>query len=135
MSARNASAAASPRTRKPLDIDRTPERLDGLGLGFAADALERTLTESVRDGITPQDFLDALLRAELEARETRRVGTALRLSNLQPGLMLAEFDCGFRQSVDCSNMDTLATGAWIKQNQTLLIQGPPDVGYPQGFSA
>ena len=52
------------RTKKPLDIERTRDRLAGLGLGHAADALERTLTDAVRDGTTPQSFLDALLGAE-----------------------------------------------------------------------
>lgn len=147
MSARAATAATPARTKKPLDLERTRERLAGLGLGFAADALERTLTEAVRDGTTPQGFLDALLGAEVEERETRRVGTALRLSSLPPGLTLADFDYGFQPSVERSRIDTLATGAWVKQNQTLLIQGPPGVGkthlavglgvkaVQQGFSA
>ena len=132
---------------KAPNLERTRERLVGLGLSFAAEALDATLGAAVRDGTTAQGFLDALLGAELEERETRRVGTALKLSSLPPGLTLADFDFAFQPSVDRSRVDTLATGAWVAQNQTLLIQGPPGVGkthlavglgvkaVQQGFSA
>jgi len=138
------SAAAR---KKPLDIERTRERLADLGLGHAAEALETILNEAVRDGTTVQAFLDTLLGAEADARETRRVATALRLSSLPPGLTLGTFDFAFQPSVERSRIDTLATSAWVRQNQTLLIQGPPGVGkthlavglgvkaVEQGFSA
>jgi DNA replication protein DnaC len=133
--------------KKPLTIERTRERLAELGLMHAAEALEETLTNAVKDGTTAQAFLDTLLSAEAEARESRRIATALRLSSLPPGLTLGTFDFAFQPSVERSRIDTLATSAWVRQNQTLLIQGPPGVGkthlsvglgvkaVEQGFSA
>lgn len=143
-----AAGTARSRTKSPpLDIERTRERLAGVGMAHAAEALEHALTEAIREGTTAQSFLDTLLAAELEERESRRVGTALRLSSLPPGLTLGTFDFGFQPSIERSRIDTLATGAWVKANQTLLIQGPPGVGkthvavglgvkaVEQGFSA
>ena len=95
--------------KKPLDIERIRERLTELGLNHAAEARETALTDAVRDGTTAQAFLDALLGAEAEARESRRVATALRLSSLPPGLTLGSFDFGFQPSVERSRIDTLAT--------------------------
>lgn len=143
MSASNSTAAK----KKPLDIERTRERLVDLGLAHAAGALESALGDAARDGTTAQAFLDTLLSAETDEREARRIGTSLRLSSLPTGLTLGSFDFAFQPSVERSRIDTLATSAWVRQNQTLLIQGPPGVGkthlavglgvraVEQGFSA
>jgi DNA replication protein DnaC len=111
-----------------LDIDRSREQLEALGLGHAATALEHTLSAAVKQSTTAHAFLDQLLRAELEERDQRRVKTSLRLSNLPTGMTLADFDFAFQPSVERSRIETLATGAWVRASETLLIQGPPGVG-------
>lgn len=130
-----------------LDVDRSRERLDRLGLSYAAEALPEALSRSVKQSVVPQAFLDELLDAELSAREERRIRTALRLSNLPTGQTLADFDFAFQPAIERSRVETLATGAWIRAAETLLIQGPPGVGkthlavglgvkaIEQGFSA
>lgn len=142
------SRSAKSATKPPaLDIERTRAHLESLGLVHAAGALENTLSDAVREGTTVQGFLDTLLSAESEERESRRIGTALRLSSLPTGFTLGGFDFGFQPSIERSRIDTLATSAWVRQNQSLLIQGPPGVGkthlaiglgvkaVEQGFSA
>jgi DNA replication protein DnaC len=133
--------------RVKLDIDRSRERLERLGLAYAAEALPEALSRSVKDAVVPQAFMDQLLDAELSAREERRIRTALKLSNLPTGQTLADFDFGFQPAIERSRVETLATGAWIRAAETLLIQGPPGVGkthiavglgvkaIEQGFSA
>ena len=130
-----------------LDVDRSRERLDRLGLSYAAEALPDALSRSVKQSVVPQAFLDELLDAELSAREERRIRTALKLSNLPTGQTLADFDFAFKPAIERSRVETLATGAWIRAAETLLIQGPPGVGkthlavglglkaIEQGFSA
>lgn len=78
-------------SRRKLDVDRTRERLLGLGLAHAADQLEPLLSEAVKEGHAPHALIDALLDAEHQAREGRRVRTALRLSSLPNGQTLADF--------------------------------------------
>ena len=111
-----------------LDIDRSREQLELLGLVHAAQALEQTLSTAVKQSTTAHGFLDQLLRSELEERDQRRVKTSLRLSNLPTGMTLADFDFAFQPSVERSRIETLATGAWVRASETLLIQGPPGVG-------
>jgi DNA replication protein DnaC len=111
-----------------LDIDRSRDQLESLGLSHAADALERTLSAAVKESITPHTFLDQLLRAELDEREQRRLKTSLRLSGLPTGMTLAQFDFGFQPAIERSRIDTLGTCAWVRAAETLLIQGPPGVG-------
>ncbi|NCQ34956.1 ATP-binding protein [bacterium] len=133
--------------RPKLDVDRSRERLERLGLTYAAEALPGAVSTAVKQSVAPQAFLDGLLDVELDAREERRIRTALKLSNLPTGQTLADFDFAFQPAVERSRIDTLATGAWVKASETLLIQGPPGVGkthlavglgvkaIEQGFSA
>lgn len=116
--------AAKPR----VDLDATVERLQRAGLAHAAERLGERLGEAATDELAPHTVLDRLLDDELTAREERRVRTALRLSALPTGQTLASFDFSFQPSVERSRIETLATGAWIRAKETLLIQGPPGVG-------
>jgi DNA replication protein DnaC len=133
--------------RQKLDIDRTRERLTQLGCLHAAEQLDALLAEAVRKPVAAHEFLDVLLGAEISGRESRRVKTALRLSNLPTGQTLANFDFAFQPAIERSRIDTLATCAWVRGAETVLIQGPPGVGkthlgvglgikaVEQGFSA
>jgi DNA replication protein DnaC len=116
------------RVQPTLDLDVTRDRLMRLGLAHSAECLEARLADAVRDEIAPQKFLDDVLTAELEWREERRVRTSLRLSGLPSGQTLGSFDFNFQPSIERSRIETLGTCQWIRENRTLLIQGPPGVG-------
>jgi len=115
-------------SKRKLDIDATRERLVALGLAHAAEQLEPVLSEAVKQSTPPHAFVDQLLDAEHQGREARRVRTALRLSSLPTGSTLADFDFAFQPAVERSRIDTLATCAYIRAAETVLIQGPPGVG-------
>ncbi len=118
----------SARKQPELDLDRTVARLERVGLGHAALALGERLSEAITGDWSPHAFLDRLLDQELNLREERRVRTALRLSGLPSGQTLANFDFAFQPGVERSRIETLATCAWVRERETLLIQGPPGVG-------
>jgi DNA replication protein DnaC len=111
-----------------LDVDRTRERLLSLGLGYAATQLEGLLSEAVKEAMPPHVFLDRLLSGEIGGREERRITLSLRLSNLPSGQSLANFDFAFQPAVERSRIETLATSAWVRSAETVLLQGPPGVG-------
>ena len=50
------------------------------------------------------------------------------LSGLPTGQTLTNFDFNFQPSIERSRIETLGTCQWIRENRTLLIQGPPGVG-------
>ena len=114
-----------------LDVDATRDRLLALGCGYAADRLGELLGEAVRAEIPPHAFLDHLLAAELSGREERRVKTSLKVSNLPLGQTLENFDFAFQPAIERSRIDTLATCAWVREAETVLLQGPPGVGKSQ----
>jgi len=111
-----------------VDLDKTKESLERLGLVHAGEQLVTLLTEAVKNGQPLHRFLDELLGLELSQREERRIKTSLRLSGLPPGQTLGDFDFSFQPSVEKSRVDTLATCGWIREHETVLIQGPPGVG-------
>jgi DNA replication protein DnaC len=111
-----------------VDLDATRQRLERLGLNHAGEHLQTTISEAVKDSLAPHLVIDRLLNIELERREERRMQTSLRLSGLPTGYTLASFDFSFQPSVERARIETLATCQWIRENHTLLIQGPPGVG-------
>ena len=116
-------------TKKPrLEIDRTCETLNRLGLDFAAEALTDLVTQAVKEETAPLRFLDKVLDVEVAHREERRVRTSLRISSLPTGLTLDGFDFGFQPGIDKKRIETLATGNYIREKETVLFQGPPGVG-------
>jgi DNA replication protein DnaC len=122
---------ANPVTKKTtpkVDLDATREKLARLGLVHATDHLAETLGDAVKDSWPPHRFLDQLLDHELQVREERRLKTALRLSGLPTGQTLGNFDFAFQPSVERSRIETLATCSWIREKESLLMQGPPGVG-------
>ena len=110
------------------DLPALLERLSRLGLDFAAEALPSLLGRAVKEDLGPPAFLEQLLRVELERREERRVRTSLQHSGLPGGPTLANFDFAFQPAVERSKLEALATCAWLRERQGLLILGPPGVG-------
>jgi len=123
MSGKAARAAAV-----KVDLDTTRERLEKVGLLRAKERLDELLAAAVKEDTSPHLLIDRLLDEELQWREERRIRTSLSLSGLPTGLTLANFDFSFQPSIERSRIETLATCQWIKENRTLLLQGPPGVG-------
>lgn len=111
-----------------LDIDRTRTQLALLGLGHAAEQLDLLLGKAVKETTSPHVFLDALMASEIAEREERRIRSSLRLSGLPSGQTIANFDFAFQPAVERSRIETLASSAWVRGAETVLLQGPPGVG-------
>ena len=111
-----------------VDLDATREQLGRVGLQRAAEQLDGLVSEAVKESVSPHAFLDRLLGEELRYREERRMRTSLKLSGLPTGQTLASFDFSFQPSIERSRIETLGTCQWVRENRTLLIQGPPGVG-------
>jgi DNA replication protein DnaC len=122
------AAGILPKPVATQDVGQLRERLEALRLSFAAATLDDLLAQSVREQWSASVFLDALLRLELERQEERRVTQAIRISHMPTGPTISNFDFAFQPCVSRSQIETLATGAWIREGQGLLLQGPPGVG-------
>ena len=52
----------------------------------------------------------------------------LKTSKIPTGQTLENFDFAFQPAIERSRIETLATGAWIRNAEVILLQGPPGVG-------
>lgn len=122
------AAGILPKPPATEDVDALRERLEALRLTFSASSLDDLLSQSIKDDWSAATFLDAMLRLELERQEERRVAQAIRISHLPTGPTISNFDFAYQPSVSRSQIQTLATGQWIRDGGSLLLQGPPGVG-------
>jgi len=121
-------AGVLPKPQPTQDISLLQQRLEALRLVFAADQLSELVSASVKEDWNATEFLDAMLRLELERQEERRVAQAIRISHLPTGPTLSNFDFAYQPSVSRTQIETLSTCAWIRESHGLLLQGPPGVG-------
>lgn len=117
--------------RVKLRIDATRGTLAALGLGYAVDALEGLLAEAVRAETPANVFLDRLLEAERSGRKEPRIKMMLKSAKIPKGQTLENFDFAFQPAIERSRIDTLASCAWVRGTETVLLQGPPGVGKTQ----
>jgi len=122
------SIGVLPTPQPTQDIAGLQERLEALRLVFAAEQLSDLVSTSVKEDWNATQFLDALIRLELERQEERRVAQAIRISHLPTGPTLSNFDFAYQPSVSRNQIETLSTCQWIREHHGLLLQGPPGVG-------
>jgi DNA replication protein DnaC len=122
------AGVAAKGTAVRIEIDTTREKLVRLDLEYAAEQLAELLSTAVRENHPPHRLLDDLLAIEVARREERRVKTALRLSGLPLGQTFENFDWSFQPEIERKRIETLSTGSFIRERETVLLAGPPGVG-------
>jgi len=107
---------------------RVTDAMQRLRLRSAAERLDAVLAEAARKEPTYLDFLDGLLREEIDAKQKRRVSMGIKIAHFPVVKTLEEFDFKFQPSVDSKLVRELATGHFIPQTENVLLFGPPGVG-------
>lgn len=107
---------------------RVEEHLVRLRLGCIADRLDALLSDAARKEPTYLDFLDGLLRDELDAKQKKRVAMGIQIAHFPVVKTLDDFDFKFQPSIDAKLVRELATGRFIAQAENVLLFGPPGVG-------
>lgn len=107
---------------------RVQDNLERLRLGHVAQRLDAILSEAARGEPTYMDFLDGLLREEVDSKQRKRVQMGLTIAHFPQARTLEEFDFRFQPSVDQRLVKELATARFLSQMENVLIFGPPGVG-------
>jgi DNA replication protein DnaC len=75
-----------------------------------------------------EDYLLAVLRTELAARDERTLKERLRQARLPAYKSFDEFDTEFQKGVTRKQLDTLAKLEWLDDLYNLILIGPPGTG-------
>lgn len=107
---------------------RVVEHLVRLRLGHVAERLDALLAEAARGEPTYLDFLDTVLRGEVDAKQRKRVAMGIQIAHFPAVKTLEDFDFKAQPSVDAKLVRELATGRYVAQAENVLLFGPPGVG-------
>ena len=107
---------------------RVVEHLLRLRLGYVAERLDAVLAEAARREPTYLEFLDQVLRQEVEAKQRKRIAMGVQIAHFPTVKTLDDFDFKFQPSIDHRLIRELATGRFIASAENVLIFGPPGVG-------
>lgn len=99
-----------------------------LDFGAAAEALPAHLEAARANKMGHTEFLEHLLRVEVEATEQRRWEARMRFANFPAPWRLSDFDFSAQPSVDEALIRDLATGGYLSDATNVLFIGPPGVG-------
>ena len=94
---------------------RVVEQLTRLRLRYVADRLDAVLNDAARAEPTYLDFLDGVLRQEVEAKQRTRVTMGLKIAHFPTVKTLDDFEFKFQPSVDQRLVRELATGRFLAQ--------------------
>jgi DNA replication protein DnaC len=86
------------------------------------------LSEAARGEPTYLDFLDGLLREEVDSKQRKRVQMGLTIAHFPQARTLEDFDFRFQPSVDQRLVKELSTARFLSLSDNVLIFGPPGVG-------
>jgi DNA replication protein DnaC len=99
-----------------------------LNLGAAAEALPAQLDQARTGKVGHTEFLEQLLRIEVEVTEQRRWEGRMRFANFPAPWRISDFDFAAQPSVDEALIRELATCNYLDDATNLLFIGPPGVG-------
>ena len=110
-----------------------PERLladfAALKVPLTAGQLDAVLARAERDGLTHLAFAHALIAEQARERRERAIARRIRDACFRDNYTLADFDWDFNaKAINRTQIEELATGAFIGRHDNLVIVGQSGVG-------
>jgi DNA replication protein DnaC len=100
-----------------------------LNVPLRAEQLDAALTRATRDGLSHQQFLQTLIGEQANQRRERGIARRIRDAGFRELKPLSEFDWEFnKQAIDRTQIEELATGAFIGRKDNLIFVGQTGVG-------
>lgn len=109
-------------------IEHLQSALSGLGLKAIEARLENLIEQAAKAEPSYADFLNDVLRCEVEARRSRYLRARLQLAHLPFLKNFDQFDFGFQPSIDDRQIRELRTLRFVHEASNVIFLGPPGVG-------
>ena len=111
-----------------LQDERVFASLKRLQLTHLRETLSGVLSEAAKGQWTYLEFLDQILRREVDAKQGKRIRMGLQIAHFPCVRTIEGFDFSFQPSVDERLIRELSTGNFISHGENILMFGPPGVG-------
>ncbi len=98
-------------------------RLSGL-----LQTLDLRTEEATSDNLGYAEFLHRLLQDEVERRDSKQLDLRLHRANFEHERTLEDFDFAFNPSIPKTRVIDLATCAFVRKRENVLLIGPAGVG-------
>lgn len=108
--------------------DRVFAALKRLQLTHLRETLAAVLSEAAKEEWTYLEFLDQILRREVDAKQGKRIRMGMQIAHFPCVRAIEGFDFAFQPTADERLIRELSTGTFIANGENILIFGPPGVG-------
>ena len=112
----------------PARRDRIRAMLADLKMPGALEALDSILQGIDAGTMTAGEALEALLGAQIQLRNNRRLQAAMRSSRLPAVKLLSDFDFTFQPSIKREQIENLHELGFVDRKENVVFLGPPGVG-------
>lgn len=102
--------------------------LKRLRLSGVLDTLDLRNREATEDGLSHQEFLLRLLQDEVQRRDAKQAALRLRRANFDHRKTLEDFDFQFNPTLPKAKLIDLATCAFVRRHESVLLVGPTGTG-------
>jgi len=111
-----------------LQEERLAEMCEELQLGYLASAYPAVAQASAGEEVSFTDFLERILKAELDGRHERARQTLLKLATLPAIKTLEDYDFEFASGVPKAQIQEFASLAFIERAENIVLLGPSGTG-------
>lgn len=91
-------------------------------------AFEQAVSNATRDQCSYSDFLDALLQAEADYRQTRKTTARIKAARFSLRPSFEDFDFTAARSISKTQVKEIYSLGWLKEGRPLLLIGQTGVG-------
>jgi DNA replication protein DnaC len=111
-----------------LQAERITGLCEALQLNWVATEYAAIAQAAATESVSFSDFLERLLKREVDGRQERARQTLLKMATL-PGIKtLEEYDFGFASGTPKPQIQELASLAFIERAENIVLLGPSGVG-------
>jgi DNA replication protein DnaC len=108
--------------------ERILAALRRLQLTHLRETLAAVLSQAAKQEWTYVEFLDQILRREVDAKQGKRIRMGMQIAHFPCVRTIEAFDFAFQPSADERLIRELSTGNFLAHGENVLILGPPGVG-------
>lgn len=111
-----------------MSMTQVRHLMQELRLHGMATQLEKSLEDAKKDDWTTVELIDALLQAEAEFRDRRKIQNRIRTSKLRQQASFEDYDFTAKRSLTKAQLKEIYSLNWLRDGRPLVLVGQTGVG-------